>query len=94
MVVAAFDNEGEFLELLKSIEADIKERSATGALVDKSEHASGTCLEPGHSQAAANGRFITRSLRHGVSPGPWLTEAEPPSNMWVMHLEDAPTENE
>lgn len=94
MVVAAFDDEGEFLELIKSIEADIKERSATGAFVDKNEHASGMYLEPGHSRAAANGRFITRSLRHGVSPGPWLTEVEPPSNMWVMHSEDMRTEDE
>ncbi len=94
MVVAAFDNEGEFIALINSIEADIKQRNADGALVDKNEHASGICLEPGHSRAAARGRLITKSLRHGVTPGPWLTEVEPPSNMWVMQFEDTLTEGE
>ena len=94
VVVAAFDNEDEFIELITSIEADIRQREKTGALVDKNEHASGTCLEPGHSAAAARGRFITKSLRHGVAPGPWLSEIEPPSNMWVSQLGGASTQDE
>jgi hypothetical protein len=89
--VAAFDNEDEFIELIHAIEADIKQRAAAGGFVDRNEHASGMCLEPGHSRAAARGRFITRSLRHGVAPGPWLSAVQPPSNMWVMQLGDPPT---
>jgi hypothetical protein len=52
VVVAAFDNEDEFIELIHSIEADIRRRAEAGAFVDKNEHASGMCLEPGHSRAA------------------------------------------
>ena len=94
VVVAAFDNEDEFIELINSIEADITQRVAAGAFVDKNEHASGMCLEPGHSRAAARGRFIVNSLRHGVTPGPWLSGVEPPSNSWVMQFDDAPTDGE
>ena len=94
VVVAAFDNEDEFIKLIHSIEADIKQRADAGAFVDKNEHASGMCLEPGHSRAAARGRFITKSLRHGVAPGPWLSEVEPPSNMWVMQFDDTATDTE
>ena len=93
-MVAAFDNEDQFIELIESIQADIQERTAADAFVDKNEHASGICLEPGHSRAAAHGRVITEALRHGVTPGPWLSEVEPPSNMWVVQLGDTPTDRE
>lgn len=39
VVVAAFDNEDEFIELIHSIGADIKQRAGAGAFVDKNEHA-------------------------------------------------------
>ena len=47
VVVAAFDNEDEFIELIQSIETDIKQRAKAGAFVDKNEHAAGFALSPG-----------------------------------------------
>lgn len=93
-MVPAFDDEAEYLELLESIQHDIERRTASGESVDKNEHVSGVCLEPGHARAAAYGRFVSEALRLGVTPGPWRNTAELPSNMSVMAVEDDTTDDD
>lgn len=87
VVVAAFDNEAEYLALLGTIRADIDRRIAAGEPVDHDEHASGTVYEPGHLLRAANGHVFTRMTEHGVDPRPWLQEHELPSNIGFLTAE-------
>lgn len=91
-MVAALDNENEFHHLLDSLQSEIRRRIAAGEPVGRNEHASGVCLEPGHAKAAAYGRPVTRSLRHGVAPGPSLDTSRLPTNMWIMS-DNMPTGN-
>lgn len=83
VVVAAFDNEPEFLACMEAVRDELERRRHDGERVHPSEHASGTLLEPGHRRRAANGRLVMRALRHGVAGGPWLDELEMPSNVSV-----------
>lgn len=78
VVVAAFDNEPEFLACLNSVRAEIDRRKSRGEPVDPREHASGTVHEAGYRRRAANEHLLRRALRHGVVPGPWLDELELP----------------
>jgi hypothetical protein len=90
VLVDAFDNKAEFEACLRSTQANIDRRAAAGEPVDRNEHASGTVYEPGHRQRAANGRLLTRALRHGVRPGPWMDQLELPRNIAVLRSEDGP----
>jgi hypothetical protein len=83
VVVAAFDNEEEFLACIDTVRAEIEGRKGRGQLADPREHASGVVLEPGYRRRAANGHLVMRALRRGVRPGPWLDELELPSNVSV-----------
>lgn len=76
VVVAAFDNDEEFISLVESIQSDIDRRTEAGEFVDENEHASCSIREPGHKRADAYGRFVSKSLRRGVTPGPWLNAYE------------------
>lgn len=88
VVVAAFDDEGEFEACLKSVQDDIERRRTAGEPVDRNEHASGTVRDPGHHRRAANGRLLERSLRHGVVPGAWVEGLELPRNIAVFRVDD------
>lgn len=90
VVVAAFDNEREFMALLESIRADIEKRRAAGEPVDRNEHASGTVHEPGYRRRAATGHFVTRSMAHGVDPRPWIDAKDLPSNIVLFSLDEDP----
>jgi hypothetical protein len=81
VVVAAFDNKREFHACMREAASDIERRKNSGEQVDPGEHASGIVHEPGDRRRAANGRLILRSIRHGVSLGPWADELEMPRNM-------------
>jgi len=83
VLVAAFDNEQEFLTCINTVRAQIEGSKSRGEPVDPREHASGALLEPGYRRRAANGHLVMRALRHGVRPGPWLDELELPSNVSV-----------
>jgi hypothetical protein len=63
-VVAAFDNEAEFLRLLEMLNDDLKRRRDAGDPVDRSEHFTGQMLEPGHRRRAQDGRLLMRLIRH------------------------------
>ncbi len=58
--VAAFDNEREFLSLLRWLNADLDRRREGGDAIDLSEHYSGVMLEPGYRRRQRNGRILMR----------------------------------
>ncbi|MGH3300475.1 MAG: hypothetical protein ACRDOK_02135 [Streptosporangiaceae bacterium] len=86
VLVAAFDNEREYLACMESVQAEIRRRRDHGEPVDPSEHASGIVHEPGHLRRAANGHLLTRAIRHGAT-GRWIEELELPANMSVVRAE-------
>jgi hypothetical protein len=87
LVVAAFDNEQEFLICIGAVRAEIEQRKRRGEPVDPREHASGAVHEAGYRHRAANGHLVMRALRSGVKPGPWLDQLELPSNVSVDRAE-------
>lgn len=87
VVVAAFDNEPEFLACLERVRDEIERRKSCGEPVDPREHASGIVHEPGDRRRAANGHLAMRALRRGVAPGPWLDELELPSNISIARAD-------
>jgi hypothetical protein len=82
VVVAAFDNEPEFLACIERVRAEIERRREAGEPVDPGEHASGVVHEPGYLRRAANGHLAMRAVAHGAA-GQWLEELELPSNVSV-----------
>jgi hypothetical protein len=68
VVVAAFDNEREFISRIEAEATAIDNRRMQGENVDPTEHASGIVLEPGYHRRAENGHHIRRAIEHGVSP--------------------------
>jgi hypothetical protein len=86
VVVAAFDNEPEFLSCIERVRAEIGQRRERGERVDPREHASGVVHEPGYLRRAANGHLLSRASKHGVS-GLRFEELELPSNMSVLRLQ-------
>jgi hypothetical protein len=79
VVVAAFDNEREFLRCLDATTADISGRKQTGE-ADTAEHASGVVLEPGDRSKQQTARLIQRAAAHGVAPQD-LGDLELPRNV-------------
>jgi hypothetical protein len=84
VIVAAFDNEAEFLGLMEAIRGDIERRRSSGAPVDRNEHSSGTVYEPGDCQRAATGHMVRRMLEHGVDPRRWVELRDLPSSISVF----------
>lgn len=67
-VVAAFDNEAEFLRLFETLNGDLQRRRGdVGDLVDPHEHFSGVRLEPGYRRRQRDGRILMAAIRHRVS---------------------------
>jgi hypothetical protein len=86
-VVAAFDNQREFQRCLRAVSADIHRRRTAGEPIDAKEYASGITREAGDDQRAANGRLVTRAIRHGVSPGSRVERLAMPSNIAILRME-------
>jgi hypothetical protein len=86
VVVAAFDNEPEFLACIERVRAEIGQRRERGERVDPREHPSGVVYEPGYLRRAANGHLLSRAVKHGVA-GLRFEELELPSNMSVFRAE-------
>ena len=83
VVVAAFDNEQQFLAAIEQIRADIEQRRQRGEDVDAREHASGLVYEPGYLRRAANGHLLLRAIKRGVA-ALRLDELELPTNMALL----------
>jgi hypothetical protein len=68
-IVAAFDNEAEFLRSLETLNGDLQRRRRdAGDPIDPQEHYSGVRLEPGYRRRQRDGRILTAAARHRV----WL----------------------
>jgi len=89
VVVAAFDNEPDFLACVQRVQAEIAQRRERQEHVDPREHASGVIHEPGHLRRAANGHLLRRAVNHGVA-GLRFEELELPSNMVAFRATRAP----
>jgi hypothetical protein len=89
VVVAAFDNEPEFLTYVEGVQAEIRRRRERGESVDPCEHASGVVHEPGYLRRAANGHLLKRAFKHRAA-GLWIDELELPSNMSIVRMERPP----
>lgn len=86
VVVAAFDNEQEFLACMDSVQDEITARRDRGEPVDPGEHASGVVHKPGYLRRAPNSHLVSRAIRHGVA-GSWIGELELLSNTSVARAE-------
>ncbi len=86
VVVAAFDNEPEFLACIERVRAEIGQRRQRAQDVDSREHASGVVHEPGYLRRAANGHLISRAFKHGVA-GLRFEELELPTNRAIFRSE-------
>jgi hypothetical protein len=89
VVVAAFDNEREFLRCIAKIQAEIAGRRERDEPADPREHASGVVYEPGYLRRAANGHLLLRAIRHGAA-GPWVEGLELPSNVSAIRFRRNP----
>lgn len=85
VVVAAFDNEQEFLACINRVNLEIRRRRERGEPVEPSEHASGVVYEPGYLGSAANGHLLRRAMQHRVATLPF-DELELPRNMAVARF--------
>jgi len=90
VVVAAFDNEPEFLASIERIRAEIGQRKEHGEPVDPREHATGVVYEPGYLRLAANGHMLRRAIQHRVG-GLRFQELALPDNMAVVRASRPPT---
>ncbi|MHB1818323.1 MAG: hypothetical protein ACYCO9_09855 [Streptosporangiaceae bacterium] len=86
VVVAAFDNEREFVVCMAHAQAEISRRREAGEPVDPSEHVSGVVQEPGYLRRAAQGHLLRRAISHGAV-GPWIGGLDLPSSMSVARAE-------
>ena len=89
VVVAAFDNEPEFLVCVERVRAEIALRREREEHVDPREHASGVVHGPGYLRRAANAHLLRRAFKHGVA-GLQFEEPELPFNMSVLRADRAP----
>ena len=84
-VVAAFDNEGEFMALITTLGEELERRRAAGDAMDPREHVTGVRFEPGYRRRAAAGHLVIRAIHHRVSlPDAVLDQLELPSNMSII----------
>jgi hypothetical protein len=83
IVVAAFDNERQFLTEFDRHAEMIRDEIAAGTRSSR-ESLSGVILEPGHLAAAARGHNARRAIEHGVSPERVLNTGALPHNMAVL----------
>lgn len=84
-IVAAFDDEAEFLRTIKRLSAELERRRAEGQPIDRREHLSGLILEAGHSRRQHDARLLREATRHGVTiSDDFLRGLDLPSNVAVL----------
>ncbi|MEO5610193.1 MAG: hypothetical protein ABIQ61_13140 [Ornithinibacter sp.] len=78
VTVGAFDTKREFKAAFDRAQRDVAAREDDGG--DRREYISGSRLDPGDRARARVGRFVRRSMEHGVDPWISVTEEELPHN--------------
>lgn len=86
VVVAAFDNPGEFHADIEKRAAQLRARRELGEDIDPSEHISGLMREPGYQRKQRNAHLLKRAVEHGVVPAR-IRDLELPSNSGVIAAE-------
>ncbi|GAA1903395.1 hypothetical protein [Lapillicoccus jejuensis] len=84
VVVAAYDDAGEFEARVDHENARLRGRAARGERIDPREHISGTVLPPGYARLAARARLVRRANVRGVAPGRRLDRLELPDSVAVL----------
>lgn len=79
VVMAAFDNEAEYLRRIDGLAADLKERRLSEDPPDPRERISGVVLEPGHRERQQNARLLLRAIRHRAATRALLDLPMPPN---------------
>jgi hypothetical protein len=77
--VGAFDTKREFEAAYDRAQHELADRADGGS--DPREYISGSRLDPGDQARARVGRFVRRSMEHGVDPWTSVTDEELPRNM-------------
>lgn len=68
VVVAAFDNPGEFFADIAERSSQLRRRSERGEDVHPAERISGAMYEPGYRRVQRNAHLLKRAIKHGVVP--------------------------
>lgn len=80
VTLGAFDSEREFKAAFDRAQQELlAAREDDGG--DRREYISGSRLDPGDRARARVGRFVRRSMEHGVDPWASVTEEELPHNI-------------
>ncbi len=79
VTLGAFDTEREFKAAFNRAQQDLAAREDDGG--DRREYISGSALNPGDRARARVGRFVRRSLEHGVDPWTSVTDEGLPHNV-------------
>ncbi|MEO8850264.1 MAG: hypothetical protein ABI360_00900 [Allobranchiibius sp.] len=90
MIMAAFDNSGEFDAAIGAETTELRRRRGAGEGVDPKAHISGTVWEPGYHRKQKAGRLIGHAIEHGarLDEKTWIRLTDGlPSNMAVMSFE-------
>ena len=85
-VVAAFDNEGEFRELVDRLARELRERRAAGEAIDPQEHITGVVLGPGYQRRQAHGRLLRRAVERGALTDALLARLDLPPSVGFVRL--------
>lgn len=80
VVVAAYDDQGEFEAAFATYDIRIRAQIEAGER-DPKEHVSGVFWEQGYHAAQALGRLVKDAVGHGVDPRPFLSGDRLPSNV-------------
>lgn len=89
VVVAAFDNAGEFHTDIEARAVQLRARKQRGEDVHPCEHISGQMYGPGYRRLQRNAHMLRRAIEHGVVPGR-IDELDLPSNVRSTRAERNP----
>jgi hypothetical protein len=86
VVVAAFDNPGEFFADIAERSSQLRRRRERGEDVHPAEQISGAMYEPGYRRVQRNAHLLKRAIEHGVVPTR-VAELELPANTATIRAE-------
>lgn len=84
--VAAFDNMGEFRELIDRLVRELRGRRAAGEAIDPQEHITGVVLGPGHQRRQTDARLLRSAVKRGALTEALLARLDLPPNVGFVRL--------
>jgi hypothetical protein len=79
VVVAAFDNPGEFFADIAERSSQLRRRRERGEGIHPAERISGAMYEPGYRRVQRHAHLLKRAIKHGVVPAR-VAELDLPAN--------------